>query len=695
MKQLLKAVWVAASLCAAGLCFASAPAVFGGLNINSADDVLFTVSKDYQSLYLSHLGATKAAGTPKLLSCYPAQLLALNGGKTLYIRNNEGSACYESSSATKPQSLIWTGAGGEPYPAAASPDGKWLCFAERVQSASGRLVLREVRSGRDFVLAEKLPFTPELIPAKWSPDSKFLLYEKDGVVYFANPEYIIKNDGFPEEYRKIGGGSIASVQWTRAKSIVYIDGDVIYRIQEHELYIRGLYSYFIGNGSVVGRLLYPFNPATDAFWCNEKGTQLVINTADKFVSSCVIEEDAYDFVKPLIQLPLNKVAGIPLGCRVFWPYGSAPLLWVDYLPYNSGNNEKASDVYVLSGTVPLLLSVKASVAPALSPDGRYLALSDAESFSVYRLDDWKCVASLSGEKTLSVAWAAAKSLYVGGEQTVRFLEFADSQASPAQKATVLFLSSVSATGWNAGRILARTSDASPVYIYDATQNCWSLYERGTLDSPRQASKNFRVFLGESENSNYANAIFVRPLGKEAYTYLLSEETSRAAPALQKRALCFDLLDTAEGLAPVLAALQKHNVSATFFINGEFMRRYPKETKLLASSGHICASLFSATVDLLSRDYRLDKEFIQRGLARNEDEFYTLTGKELSLLWHTPYGNSNSYIVAAGKGSGYTYIDEGLAISFTIGKSGENIDAVISSLLESGCEIVPVQDLLAR
>jgi len=32
-------------------------------------------------------------------------------------------------------------------------------------------------------------------------------------------------------------------------------------------------------------------------------------------------------------------------------------------------------------------------------------------------------------------------------------------------------------------------------------------------------------------------------------------------------------------------------------------------------------------------YRIDREFIRRGLARNEDEYFGATGAELSLLWH--------------------------------------------------------------
>ena len=278
MAQLLKSVWAAVLLLSATASFAFAPRSFGGLAINSADDLLFTISGDYsgdyQSLYLSHLGATGAKGRAKSLTCYPEQLFALNGGKSLYIRNRFGTARYDSPSSESAQSLTWLGAGGEPLPAAASPDGRWLCYADDAGTSQGRLVLRNLLNNKEVVLVEDNAFDAECVPAKWSPDSKFVLYEKDGAVYFADPEYAFKTSEFSEDYRKIGAGGISSVQWTRAKSLIYIDGDIIYRIQEHELYIRGLYSYFIGNSSIVGRLLYPFDPAKDSFWCNEKEASL-------------------------------------------------------------------------------------------------------------------------------------------------------------------------------------------------------------------------------------------------------------------------------------------------------------------------------------------------------------------------------------------------------------------------------------
>ena len=57
---------------------------------------------------------------------------------------------------------------------------------------------------------------------------------------------------------------------------------------------------------------------------------------------------------------------------------------------------------------------------------------------------------------------------------------------------------------------------------------------------------------------------------------------------------------------------------------------------------------------------IDDEFIKRGLARNEDEFFYATGKELELFWHTPNYEANAAVKKAGREAGYTWVNKGLA-----------------------------------
>jgi hypothetical protein len=73
---------------------------------------------------------------------------------------------------------------------------------------------------------------------------------------------------------------------------------------------------------------------------------------------------------------------------------------------------------------------------------------------------------------------------------------------------------------------------------------------------------------------------------------------------------------------------------------------------IAAAGHETASMFFAPIDLSDVRFRAGPDFIARGLARNEDEFFHATGKELALLWHPPWYVVSPEIVAAANRVGY-------------------------------------------
>ena len=158
--------------------------------------------------------------------------------------------------------------------------------------------------------------------------------------------------------------------------------------------------------------------------------------------------------------------------------------------------------------------------------------------------------------------------------------------------------------------------------------------------------------------------------------------------------------------------------------------------MIAESENDCGSLFYTSSDLVENNYIIDKEFITRGLARNEDEFFSATGKELSLIWHAPYYHDTELIKDSAKSAGYEYISafnefsdrityerakdkkeeylsaseiiskisdelyDGMVISVTIGKADgtrkdyvyQKLDLLISAIIESGYEITDVQGL---
>jgi peptidoglycan/xylan/chitin deacetylase (PgdA/CDA1 family) len=186
----------------------------------------------------------------------------------------------------------------------------------------------------------------------------------------------------------------------------------------------------------------------------------------------------------------------------------------------------------------------------------------------------------------------------------------------------------------------------------------------------------------------------------------------------------------------LQVLASYNLRATFFVNGEFIRRYPASLAAILEAGHDCASMFFTPADLSADGFSITEEFIKRGLARNEDEFFSATGRELSLLWHTPGYATSAEIQKAGAEAGYTWIKpqhitpdsvtleqsiakkipyyaasdiveslvrilgDGTIIPVSVGiASGtrndylyEKLDILIASILDAAFDIVPVEQL---
>ena len=738
------------SLLAAVFCAACIPVSaeidFDNLALNSDNSLLFTVNQvlpgtpEYKSLFVTKLSKTGIAYEPEILTCFPEKMELLQEGKILQVRNRYGTAEYnignkslkwESETNSIPVEYTHIGA------VSVSPDGKWLCCNRKTKNAAGQLILVNTLTKEEQLLVENNPFSYEEVNVKWAPDSNALLYEKNGSIYFITPGAAFKNVQLPEEYRKIGEGYINSVQWTKHRSLIYINGDIIYSIQENELYTRGLYSALVGNGNIIGRLPFSFDSVYDDFFCDDSGKQLVIITSDNMLNYCSTGTKGYEYVNIKAVYPLTGIEGSVLGCDVFWNDKGLPFLWIDILKFENGR--KSSFVYSLYGKMEQILSVNNSQKPLASPNGKNIAFTSGNSLYIYDLNEWKQKAVLSGEKIYSYIWKDNSTIFAGGQSTCRQLKI--DYKNGTSQSTVEFLSSAGEAFWDGGKITVKLSSGTAAYVYDTGKNSWNETKKESAFIVNRSEKNgsFRVFLGISENKNFLNSILVRSLSGNVLTYSVFKETEQVVGDNKKVALIFDAMDSAEGLPEILSVLSDFNIKGTFFINGEFIRRYPLETKQIASTENECASGFYSTADLTAKNFVIDSDFIKRGLARNEDEFFAATGKELGLLWHAPYYHSNELMRKAGDDAGYRYADafvevndrltfeecaslnkkylssgelidslvqnlkDGMIIPVSVGKCTgtrkdylyEKVDLLISAILDAGYEIVPVRVLLNK
>ena len=631
---------------------------FGNPDLNLNDEILFTVrhnmvgTSPYKSLFYAALKDGKPAKAPEVITCFPEQMELLSGGDELQIRNRYGIARYSKKTgvltwiernSTMPENIVPV------VPYAESPDGKYFCRIERTSIYSGNLTLVSTQTGKSSVLCEGVLNSYEDLPVKWAPDSTVLIYEKNGGVYFCNPDAVLRGVEIDERYRKVGRGSINSVYWASSKYLAYVDDYLLYKINTKELYTLGLYSGIIGQGKPMGRLPFQFNPLTDKFSCNDEVTSAVVTQNGKLFTYLVVRSASCDYMDVIYSRPYTESNASLVASYVFWDASGKPVLWQEKLPFD-GIKEHGS-VYKLGAQTQHVLEIEDSGKPFLSPNGTRVAFFAGSTVYVYDINSWKRIAVLTGEKVVSAIWTDDSNLYVGGEKSVRSWNIL------TNKADTITLASVSAGYWDSSdySVIADTGNSN-FYRYDSKKKTWSKTEVTSAIEPVKQNGRYRVFIGTTPNKNYDNALYVRSLSKRAVTNPLYKESTKKSAEKKKVALAFELYDNADGLPLILSELKKFNAKGSFFINGEFIRRYPAETKQIVTNGHLCASMFFTTADLTENSFVINEDFVRRGLARNEDEFYACTGTELTLYWHAPYYSVSPELITYGGNAGYTYVN---------------------------------------
>ena len=637
---------------------------FGNPDLNLNDEILFTVrhnmvgASPYKSLFYAKLKDGEPEKAPELLTCYPEQMELLSGGDVLQLRNRYGIARY----SYKTGQLKWLEKTDElpenvlpVVPYSASPNGKYFCRIERTSLYSGNLILENTENGKTAILCENVLNTYEDLPVKWSPDSSVLVYEKNAGVYFCNPDAVLRGVEIDERYRKIGRGTINSVYWASSKYIAYVDDYLLYKINTKELYTLGLYSGIIGQGKPMGRFPFQFNPLTDRFSCNSDVTSAVVTQNGRLFTYLVVRSASCDYMDVIYSKPYTDSNASLMASYVFWDAAGKPVLWQEKLPYD-GTKEQGA-VYKLDSFSQQVLEIEDSGKPFISPDGNKIAFFAGATVYIYDVNSWKRIAVLSGEKVVSAIWTDESELYVGGEKTVRRWNLV------TNKVRTITLSSASAGYWNRNdySIIADTGNSS-FYIFDKNKFTWTPYDTKEKFTAEKQNGRYRAYIGTARNKTYENALFVRALSKRAVTVPLYKSSNKKTSEKKKAVITFELYDNADGLPTILSELKRFNVKGSFFINGEFIRRYPAETRQVVANNHLCASMFFTTANLTENSFVINEDFVRRGLARNEDEFYDCTKNELTLFWHAPYYSVNPEIIKYGDMAGYTYIDLGIDIS---------------------------------
>jgi peptidoglycan/xylan/chitin deacetylase (PgdA/CDA1 family) len=709
---------------------------FRGLDL-SGDTLLFrTDFESHHALFVSRLNGL----TLQQVTAFPEKLELVDNGRTVLVRSRLGAVTIPVSGglpvplpgvpsfaagSTPPE--------GRPQEFAFSADGRWILYVEPLGPAYGNLLLIEAESGKKQIISEKIELPAMDFPARWCPDSRLFVYSKGGKLYY----FPIFNDpaiAADERFRLIGDGGINAVLWGRDGDFYYFLKNTLYRILNPEFLTRSIYGDFLSIGRIAGTLPLDFDSDFDRYWLAPDSGSVLINKNGKSLFFFLLGKTQNNsFTLPHIMIPQDA--------------GNLNVLWSasGLITITSSLSERTVvwrfETDGRSFRAVTTREVPAASGGALSPDETSAVFWGRTGLELWDYVNWRPIQTLSREPVFSCVWIDNVRFIAGSGRLIEEI-IVSGRSSPRRR--LICLSNADEFGFEEGRspsrILAR---AGAEWFTSDGRIPWTPVTAPRLREVSLSSENYRVYLEPQPMGPYTNLPMIRnSVSLRTVSIVSSHSTGSAYPPYNEKipvALCFDLYDDDTGLSLVIDALRRFNVKATFFLNGDFIRRNPLAAVSIVEAGHEAASLFYAPINLLDSRFRVNSDYIAQGLARNEDEFFRATGKELNLLWHPPFYRSSDLINRAASASGYITVagdvdcgdwltkedvlrlgirqysasdmieriikgkKKGAVIPLRLGlvQGGRDdylfnrIDVLLDALIRSGCEVVPVSAVLGK
>ncbi len=759
------ALIVVAMLCS---CVLWADLQFAGLDLSPGDELLFTASAAappfgrYETLFLADLSGQ----TMRQLTVFPERITFLPHSGQLQYQNRFG--VFRTNTALEaPQPVDGfpafihgrTSDSGKTMPIEASPDGRYLVYTEATGIAHGDLMLYDTQNNRSRVIVERIELSLSGPPVVWSPDSSLFVYRKAGGLSIFSVTRDAEGRQLGEELRRIGPGGISSVRWSETGDLFYVRGSMVYRIAPSEFFVRAFYQDLARTGTIVGKIPFAFDPNFDSFWISPDSRSLLLNKGGNNLFLYLLSAEDFGTDLGVLQLPYVRLPRSARVQRVLWSRANVITLLISSI--ESGRPTRSVFRMVPEGRLEFRLerlSAGEAVRDAvLSPDGSRAAVLLDRGVSVVDYRSWQPQRFIAHVDPLHAVWTGDETVVVAGRTITERV------ALRTGSARVIALSQVERYGFSEddGSIVVDAHQMT--FRFDRDEHRFMPTTPVTRRAASTASRRFRVFLETLRSGSYQNIVMVRDIVgvRTSSLFLPPQRTYEPFPAedepvsftvfnhgsrIRRRELAFAInaIDSVEGLSDILKTLADYSIRTTFFVNGDFMRRHPDAVREIALAGHEVGSLFFTYFDMTDARFDVNAEFIKRGLAQTEDQFFETTGSELSLIWHTPFYFVSPPILQASRELGYTFVgrdvdsldwvprrdDSGLSrlylptaqiiervveesrpgsiISMTVGVplEGESfggrddylfqhLDLLINRLMERGYSVVPVSELMDR
>ncbi len=685
---------------------------FDGLDLDPQSHLLFSARNataagtDYQVWFRSDL----AAGTPpEPLTYFPESATYLPALGLLQIHNRFG--VWRVDPATTKTTAVSTkvfgqdpGAGeGKPLPKAYSPDGRSVLEFQATSAVQGSLEYRDLSVPGSTFVTEGVDLSYRAFPALWSPDGQFFVYEKKASLYYYSVRQAKEKRVPEEDLRRIGPGLLSSVVWGATGELYYVVDQILYRILPEEFFTRSLYRAQFQTWGITGKLPFPFRPAGDRYWLAPDGRSVLFNLGGRTLFIYPLEyQDFYQTSKltPLTYLPLPQALSLK---KVVWTKDNRITILTTAL---KSGKEETQILRLSSTTVQTVDTGRGTVLDlAPSPDESLMLLVRRDGISIRDEDSFAERKSFSLDGLTAAFWKDAATVLATGRSATVSIGLGDGSVR------TLLLGGLDQVGnLDNGQLVGR--QGATWFAWQAANGPIPGYWKATSSAfkPQDAqtsNASFRAFTTDLPSGPYRNTVMVRDLKAlstkplilppeklyEAFPVAAPEAKDpsgdgvdapfRHGSRLRARevALVIDAVDSSEGLPEVLRSLRDWGFKATFFVNGEFLRRNPQAAKEIAESGCDTGNMFHIPLDLTDPGFVIDAAFVRRGLARQEDDWFTATGHELGLLWHAPGWVEGPALAEGARAANYKTIGSDLTVTLGPGKSVDS-PALIEALLKA-------------
>ena len=258
---------------------------------------------------------------------------------------------------------------------------------------------------------------------------------------------------------------------------------------------------------------------------------------------------------------------------------------------------------------------------------------------------------------LSIITAAAVMGCRGSATTAEQIEQADAMDEAAVLTSLqeLTLQSIGANAVNDGIQSANRDDTDTESNGESTGEAKSEKSREEIPQPPEgwelvfASEDWGLSFGESGTQPVGNAASQDLAWYDAY--YVGDDDEKVIY------LTFDCGYENGNTEPILDALKKHNVQATFFVVGHFLETAPEMAKRMVEDGH---TVGNHTYHHLDMPTISDREIFRSEMNDVANLFHKITGTELSLYYRPPQGKCSTENLKMAQELGYYTIFWSLA-----------------------------------